>query len=417
MDYLRPAQVFTSGSLLPERRRTVLSSDKTSKQLLHPPIGISHTTDSVEDLYAQRLEQGQHVLLHPAVQPNSFPHLGSVTTLCSTFAIAQRIRDRLGVIPYVWFWELENAPAEVIDVDGVHHFRSLGDTVVDGDSLSERHLRSFRWLLKALHELSGVSYERYSYNDFQQRWDARGAVLRILDATDRIAPLLCPSHPVFKVRFPCPTCRLMEKAGGKLEDLDQSSRTRTYRNQCPEHGEYFGVLAADNDQWFDTNTPVRALAREVIITEHFQRSGAHNLMSDGSDWAHYAALNMESLSHLGLPIRSMPMRFFAPVVLDWSGPNLLSPRRWGRTRMPQLRPSTSILRSSALRSATRSCRSSGRRSSDGSATRDASSVTTRSSTWSRSCPGRVQVVIVVSDDQKVARGVLWVVCGIGSSLR
>lgn len=228
----------------------------------------------------------------------------------------------LGVRPEIRFWELENAPATLTEIDGATYFRALGHSVVDGEPLSERHLRSFRWLLNALQELSGVPVQRYSYTEFQGRWDARWAVLRILDAQDRLAPLLCPTHKQFKMRFPCPECHLMSKAGGTLVDIDATSRSRTYRDHCPEHGEHLGLLAADNDEWFDTNTPVRALAREVIFTENYQRTGIHNLMADGSDWAHYASINMESLGHLGLPIADLPMRFFAPVVLDWSGAKL-----------------------------------------------------------------------------------------------
>lgn len=114
----------------------------------------------------------------------------------------------------------------------------------------------------------------------------------------------------------------MSKAGGTLINVDETSRSRTYRDYCPQHGEHIGLLAASNDEWFDTNTPVRALAREVVFTERYQRTSVHNLMSDGSDWAHYASINMESLGHLGLSTADLPMRFFAPVILDWSGAKL-----------------------------------------------------------------------------------------------
>lgn len=298
------------------------SAHFTARRPLNPPVGISHTTESVEDLYAHRLSRGQRVILHPAAQPNSFPHLGSVTTLCATFAMAKHLERVLGVLPEILFWELENAPASITDINGAAYFRALGHSEVGGELLSERHLQSFRWLLHTLQEVSGISVQRYSYGEFQSRWDARWAVLRILDAQDRLAPLLCPTQQQFKVRFPCPECRLMAKAGGTLVDIDPTSRSRTYRNRCPEHGDHLGLLAAGNDQWFDTNTPVRALAREMIYTENYQRTGTHNLMADGSDWAHYAPINIESLGQLGLPIPDLPMRFFAPVVLDWSGAKL-----------------------------------------------------------------------------------------------
>lgn len=236
--------------------------------------------------------------------------------------MAKRLQQTLGVQPEIKFWELENAPAVITEIEGKSYFRALGHSVVDGETLSERHLRSFRLLLNKLQDLSELPVQRYSYTEFQARWDARWAVLRILDSQNRLAPLLCPTHKKFKVRFPCPECQLMSKAGGTLINVDETSRSRTYRDYCPQHGEHIGLLAASNDEWFDTNTPVRALAREVVFTERYQRTSVHNLMSDGSDWAHYASINMESLGHLGLSTADLPMRFFAPVILDWSGAKL-----------------------------------------------------------------------------------------------
>ena len=50
-------------------------------QKVLPPVGISHTTHSIEDLYSHKLKGKDKVVFHPAAQPNSFPHFGTVTSL------------------------------------------------------------------------------------------------------------------------------------------------------------------------------------------------------------------------------------------------------------------------------------------------------------------------------------------------
>lgn len=268
------------------------------------------------------------MVLHPAAQPNSFPHLGSVTTLCATFAVAAKLRDTLGAVPRVLFWELENAPAQITTIGGAQYFRTLGDVDQGGRSRAETHLDSFRFLLRSLNALSGVSFATWSYESFQALPEVRRAILQILAEEATLAPLLCPSERHFKVRFRCPQCRLLAKAGGRLiatapsGEGEGEGEGRVYENHCPEHGRYLGTLSVGGGEWFDTNTPVRALARELIYTDRRLATGSENLMCDGADWNHYAPMNMQALAHLGRPLPATPMRFFSPVILDWSGAKL-----------------------------------------------------------------------------------------------
>lgn len=137
-----------------------------------------------------------------------------------------------------------------------------------------------------------------------------------------LAPLLYPSEARFKVRFACPRCGYAPKQGATLRDAEVADSTLFYTSDCFEHGSYSNTLSPDSPDLFDINTPARAVVREALAIEQASSVGAENMMSDGADWNHYATLNTEALYRMGYPLAQMPLRFFSPVVLDWSGAKL-----------------------------------------------------------------------------------------------
>lgn len=288
---------------------------------LNPPVGISHVTESMEDLYRDKLFGKTNVTFHPAAQPNSYPHLGTLTTLISTFALAKHLEHTLGIQPSVRFWELENAPGELRVINGQTYYKTLAKTDCNEGSKSEKYLPAFRDILSTYAALSQVPYTTWSYGDFQSISKIRGIILDLLEAEAELAPLLCPSENKFKVRFACPVCHLSSKKGGVCIET-ALDRSRLYTCYCPHHGVYEEVLSSANTSLFDINTPVRALAREIYLIQEAQDLGGQNMMSDGADWVHYAPLNIEALIRLGYPVDGLPARFFAPVITDLYGAKL-----------------------------------------------------------------------------------------------
>ncbi len=288
---------------------------------IFPPIGISHTTENIEDLYKDKLKGKTQLVFHPAAQPNSYPHLGTLTTLISTFALAKRLKDRLKVDPLILFWELENAPGEMKYINNETYYKTLDKSDDSGSSKSEKHLVEFRKILNVFSNISGINYKTWSYLEFQNISEVRKIILELIELENKIAPLICPSDKKFKVRFACPVCHFANKNGGKLIKKEEDG-ARLYGFTCPDHGPYHGLLAEYNNQLFDINTPVRALAREIYYIRKMKMLNGHNMMSDGADWIHYAHLNMEALLKYGIKIEDFPSRFFAPVIQDCYGAKL-----------------------------------------------------------------------------------------------
>ncbi|WP_324021855.1 hypothetical protein GC090_20255 (plasmid) [Pantoea sp. JZ29] len=301
-----------------------------------PPIGISHTTHSIEDLYHEKLKGKSQLVFHPAAQPNSYPHFGTVTSLISTFALAKKLKENCGTESKVLFWELENAPGDTCEIDGSIFYRTLGKSPCnDYDSKSEKHLKEFRNLLKIFSDISGIPYNSWSYNDFQSTPEVREIIINLIEREDELATLLCPSEKKFKVRFACPVCDFAEKTGGKYAGKSTDGG-RIYECSCPLHGSYEGLLSVNNTDLFDINTPVRALAREIYYIYKMKKADGQNMMSDGADWVQYATLNMEALIRYGIPVEDHPLRFFSPVILDEFGAKLAKSAQIGSDRYAHL---------------------------------------------------------------------------------
>lgn len=291
-------------------------------QTLNPPVGISHVTHSIEDLYRHKLYGRSELYFHPAAQLNSHPHLGTVTTLCATFALAKKLEKTCSVQPRILFWALENAPGDLLETGRGTYYRTLEMSDQQGRPRSEFYMESFHFLLERLAMLSGFQYEVMTYRSFQSERRVRELIIEMIRREEELAPLLCPSERRFKVRFACPECGWAQKSGGTPVSSKDTGETLTYENHCFEHGAYPGELSPLSSDLFDINTPVRALAREAWFIERTRGRDGHNMMSDGADWAHFASINMEALAILGYEIADMPLRFFSPVILDDDGAKL-----------------------------------------------------------------------------------------------
>jgi hypothetical protein len=85
------------------------------REVFYPPIGIAHVTNKLSDLILYKYKNQKKIIINTSAQPNSSPHLGTITTLMTVFALASKIRDDLKVETEVQFDELENSPAETIE--------------------------------------------------------------------------------------------------------------------------------------------------------------------------------------------------------------------------------------------------------------------------------------------------------------
>lgn len=183
------------------------------RQVLYPPVVIAHITKDIMDLFAPKVKGKSEVQIHYSAQMNSYPHLGTVLSLMTAFAIGKRLQMTFNIPVRLKFEVLENAPGETKLVNGLTYTKMLSDTIVENESLSDKHLKSFIDILNKLKSLSGIDYELLTYHKFQEIPFVRKTLITILNRENESIPIVAPSEDHLRIRFPCPICKFAEKSG------------------------------------------------------------------------------------------------------------------------------------------------------------------------------------------------------------
>lgn len=295
-----------------------------SRQVYYPPVGIAHIANDIADLVRPHLRDRTCIHINTSAQPNSHPHLGTVTTLMTAYAVGSHLHDRFGLPAKLTFDSLENAPGEKKIVEGVEYQKALGAIKLSessGESLAESYLKSFQWVFDNLSERTGIGHSICTYEQFQSKPAFRSNLLRILSRYEEFSSILSPSERVIRVRFPCPVCKYVDKAAKSVTLERINAESAVLRAMCFEHGPHEITLAADSEDYIDTNTPLRDVAKGATLIEESEARDELVVMVDGSDWG--GVWNMQifcaGITRLGYDFERLPFRFFAPVIVDWSG--------------------------------------------------------------------------------------------------
>ncbi len=291
------------------------------ENIFFPPVGIVHISGDIADLVAPYVGSKTEININCSGQPNSHPHLGTVTTLLTGFAIARHLSKTLGLPASFTFDQLENAPAEQREENGIIYQRSLEHTI-DGESdKAAVYMESFRWIFDTISERSGIPYKIRPYRDFQALRVFRRSLLAILKRSGEFAPLLSPREKRIRFRFPCPVCRWVDKPSSTVRVEEVTAEHAVLSSICFRHGIHRLVLSESNSDFVDTNTPLRAVGKGAVLIEESQQDDKLIAMCDGGDWAGTWLLHVfaQGVCRLGYDVREFPVRFFAPLVTDWSG--------------------------------------------------------------------------------------------------
>lgn len=291
------------------------------ENVFYPPVGIVHISGDIADLVSPYLGNKQSININCSAQPNSHPHLGTVTTLFTGFALAQYLGRTLDRPASVTFDQLENAPADQRVENGIEYQISLGDTKAGDRSLADVYMDSFRRIFDTLSDKTGIPYVIRPYVEFQKIPAFRRSLLAILNRSDEFAPFLSPREKVIRFRFPCPVCQWVDKSSSTVEIAEIDADHAVLTSQCFEHGEHRIEITESGGDFIDTNTPLRDVAKGVALIEEAKDENKLIAMCDGGDWAGTWLLHVfsQGISRLGYEVRDFPVRFFAPLITDWSG--------------------------------------------------------------------------------------------------
>lgn len=288
------------------------------REVFYPPVGIAHVTNKLSDLILYKYKGQKKIIINTSAQPNSSPHLGTITTLMTAFALASKIRDDLKVETGVQFDELENSPAETIEYNGEIYYKDQRHSYYNQESKEQVNMRRFEEILEKLSIFANVPYSIRSYNEFQNNKYVRRAIINIVNEKKYFKELLFPSEADLHIRTICPTCGLGKKSIKKLEEKHNRNEL-ILKGCCPLHGQYEIKITENNKEYVDVNTQFRDLTKGVAMLEEDMENNTLTIMLDGGDWAGIWAQRMHTEGLIKLGFTEFPIRFFAPVILDWSG--------------------------------------------------------------------------------------------------
>ena len=288
-----------------------------NKKIVYPVGGISNTINDITDLFELYVDKKKKIIINTSAQPNSIPHIGSVTTIMCAFALGKRLNRTFGLDVEVEFDELENSTGKIVEIDDEKYVYSLDNCILEnGLSKAETYMVYYCDLFEKLKEYSKIDYHIRTYDEYQRQKAVRETIVRIVKDYDYFANLLCSKDKKLHFRIKCPKCGLENKSYKELS-YKVSDENVCFTTQCPNHGVYTVNINSNNSDFLDMNTQLRDLTKGVLLNTY--DDDILPIMLDGGDWAgvwtnriHIRGLNR--LGHI-----EGPLRLYAPLLLDWSG--------------------------------------------------------------------------------------------------
>ncbi len=296
-------------------------------------VGMSYITDHIGAPYKKRVAEKTGILINTSAQPNSNPHFGTITTLMCVFAIAEELRDYFEKPVRIVFDMLENAAdrkfqgvkEKVVKGKKVQYQISLADSEDEyGVSVLDRKMESFYQIFDFLKRKTKISMEIRSYAECQKDPSFRSALLQIYNRMEEFKGIISIDYNGLRLRFPCPECKWIDKKGVFTETVSGLEEGIVFKSFCPDHGAHTAKLSKKSDDYFDTNTPLRALAKAMSLIEFEKRENWVPIMIDGRDWTGRwdRHIHMKGLDLLGYRTSEFPERIFTPNVTDYLGAKL-----------------------------------------------------------------------------------------------
>lgn len=283
------------------------------RSVYYPPVGIAHILDGLEDIIKNKIQDKKMLIINTSSQPNSSPHIGTITTIMSSFAIAKLMKEKLGINSIVLFDQLENAPCKRMKINDIEYVLSLDTVLENHKPVADVNMVIYKRIFNFIEKESGIKYKIRTYKEFQENLSVRKGLGKIVKDIEYFNNILNPCSDKIHLRARCPICGLSDKKG-KTTIID--SNKLTINSLCPNHG-YFTVKLENKEDYIDLNTQLRDLLKGVAILDDSEEK--MHIMCDATDWGGLwdRKIHVEGLMRLGY--KTLPERIFTPLILDWSG--------------------------------------------------------------------------------------------------
>ena len=263
------------------------------------------------------------IVINTSVQPNSIPHFGTITTFMGAFILAQQTQDAFRRPSFVEIDYVDCGPTAHYHRYGGAICRSIAKTPSDNDpsiSIADYYINNYYTkLLDWISNKSGIAYRIRRYKEFQKSPIIRKAIIEICH-NNQIVNLLSPNEHKLHIRSECSICGNIDKHLDftTIDLID--SETIAINSNCSIHGAYRTIITENNSEYLEINTQLRDIAKGRLMSS-YREAGILGIMYDGGDWGGAWTHNVhcKALELIKCPI---PIRLFAPLILDWSGGKL-----------------------------------------------------------------------------------------------
>ncbi len=276
-----------------------MNSENQTLAIVSPNTVLANALLRTIDLLRPKVNQAKpsHIEFVVGTQINGAPHIGTNLVQTIAFLLARLARRRFSLDTRVRFVALDNAPYDIILDPDTHHayqstyFHALGESGVA--AVIDKHYRAF---FESLSDATDAEYEIETYTHQQRQPSYRAEFLESLRHVEQIRWWLAPSHGVFHVRVPCPTCGWAEKRSERTQLADLGATHAIFKAVCYEHGEYEVTVDSSPDTYLDLNTLYRNLVKERATLHD---PSAMPVMVKGGDWAFGCQLVDGALAAMG----------------------------------------------------------------------------------------------------------------------
>ena len=263
------------------------------------------------------------IVINTSVQPNSIPHFGTITTFMGAFILAQKAKDRFQKDGIVEIDFVDCGPTANYHQHGGITCLSIARSPHDEAPelsvadyfISKYYIPLLNWISKK----TSVDYTIRRYKDFQLERSVRKAAVEICQ-NKQLERLLSPVSKKLHIRAECPFCGSIDKQMEKTYITVPSSNCFVIHSYCVVHGSYEVEISEVNNNYFEANTQIRDITKGALMQD-YQHRQMLGVMYDGGDWGgvwthHVHCLALQQLGY------QIPIRLFAPLILDWSGGKL-----------------------------------------------------------------------------------------------
>lgn len=293
-----------------------------NKPIAYPSVGMSYIINDLSELVKYKLNNQKYIILNTSAQPNSSPHLGTITTIMTVFALAQYLESKLKRSVIVQFDELENSPGEKVKIGEFTYYKDLYHSLnEDGIDMATKNMEKFKQIFNILKQKTGIPYLIRTYQEFQREETVRKSLIRILKDNIFFTELLSPKDNILHMRIICPECNLGVKTP-KVVHMNIMGDTIVLQESCPIHGKFEVILEKNNNTYIDMNTQLRDLTKGIQLIESDLKNNSLSIMIDGNDWSGTWAQRVQVEGMIRLGYSNFVIRLFTPTILDWSGAKL-----------------------------------------------------------------------------------------------